>query len=319
MTPYTDIKVAEEALKGSKDIVSLLNRTFNEHTEVIGTSVTLECPTGVQEYTTIFKPMKAKFRLMHKDLSFPCGKSRSVELKMISGFKDRSDCIIYDDKGFILNIGDLEDEQEYQLIARYDFDKRILNRLVDRVSPRDSPHMPDEQDLDYELNAQLKYPKLLSQTFSDFNIKSLDLNVSVAVHEDVKLAIPSELTNEVEALVELSKKKGRDEKWNDFQKLMYAQNTRYGGKGVQLLRSLSNVFTPPTFRQFINVDGGFSYLKTERGREYYTSVPFPVWPVNMNVISETNLSIDKPASNGVLTYKRGKLVTEIKGMIGAGH
>ncbi len=315
MDPYTDLKTAEAVLKTSKDIGRFLNQIFNEHAEIIGASTTLYCPLGVQEYLTIFKPMKAKIRLMHKYLNFNYGKPKGVELKKVHGFKDCSDAIRYTDDGFILDIGALEDEQEYQIISSYDFDKRILNQLVDRVPPKDVPHNNIVENLSYELNAQLKYPKLLGQVYSDFNIKNIDLDVQVAVHEDVKLSIPDELTEEAEALVELSKKKGRDEKFNDYQRLLHAQNSRFGGKGVELLRNLSTLFTPPVFRKFVDVGGGFNYLDAERGREYYTSVPFPIWPVNMKVTSETNLSLDKPASNGVLIYRRGNLIKEVKEMV----
>ncbi len=318
MEPVISLKSAETALKSSKDIGQMLGRIFKESSEIVGASTTIYCPIGVQEYTTIFKPMKAKFPVFHKELKFDGVRPKEVELKLLNGFQDRSDAIVNNDNGFTLNLGALEDEQQYQLVARYDFDKRMLNNLIDRVTPRDVPHNGSSDELEYELSAQLKYPKLLKQVYSDFNIRNIDLNVSVSVHEDVKLSIPSELTEEVEALVELSKVKGTDEKHRDYNRLVYAQQSRYGGKSVELLRGLSTFFTPPVFRKYIDVErgGGFNILKTERGKEYYTSVPFPIWPVNMNVVSETNLNLQKPAANGKLIYKRGSLVTEVKKLIG---
>ena len=48
----------------------------------------------------------------------------------------------------------------------------------------------------------------------------------------------------------------------------------------------------------------FRYSDCIRGKELYDAIPFPTFPKSIKIVSRTDLSLDKPANEGRLIYKK---------------
>ena len=86
---------------------------------------------------------------------------------------------------------------------------------------------------------------------------------------------------------------------------------RYAGREQEVLMDLQDIFEPLQFCTFVDVKSPFRYSDCIRGKEFYDKIPFPTFPKTMKVISRTDLSLDKPAAEGRLIYKKKDLQDKI--------
>lgn len=162
------------------------------------------------------------------------------------------------------------------------------------------------------MSAQLKHVGVLKKNYYSVNLRDVPFIVDVAIHHDVRITVPGIYRKQLETFVEITKKKGRSEKYKDLMQLQRLQKLKYGGVELATLRDLFELFTPTRFRQFIEVLRDFYYSDCMRGSDFYDTLPFPTWPKTMKVISRTDLNLDKPAADGTLVYRYNDFISEIK-------
>jgi hypothetical protein len=163
--------------------------------------------------------------------------------------------------------------------------------------------------------AQMKHLESLRSEYGRIDLRDVDFSVDVGVHQDLNTKIPTGFKEQIETLTQLTQKKGRDEKFKLYQKLLHIQASKYGGKELDILHDIIEVFSPTTFRKFADVTGDFHYSNCEKGTNVY-DYPFVTWPKFMKVISRTDLGLDKPASRGTLIYKRQDFLSELGKIFG---
>lgn len=59
----------------------------------------------------------------------------------------------------------------------------------------------------------------------------------------------------------------------------------------------------------------FRYSNCYKGKEYF-ELPIQIIPKKMHVIARADLTLEKPATEGVLIYKRNQFMEEIKNILG---
>ena len=294
-------KAMEKMLKRADGIDKNITDAF----QVSGREMTILCPESIQKYSLSIVAKESGF--FNKKARFELGKVRRTTIRAVAGLQP-IDAITTMDNGFELNLKKLKPGELYVLDAEYTLDDpNFIEALVNREVVNETP---ESDSTKYWMVAQLKHLESLKSQYGRIDLRDVDFNVNVGVHQDVNTKIPNGFKEQIETLAQLTKKKGRGEKFNLFQKLLQIQNTRFGGKEIELLSNIMEVFSPSVFRKFVNVTSDFHYSNCEKGTGVY-DYPFVMWPKFMKVTSRTDLGLNKPASNGELVYKRGEFMSEL--------
>jgi hypothetical protein len=300
-------KGVEKMLKRADGIDSNVSDAFT----VQGREMTILCPESIQKYSLSLTAKPTGF--FNKKAKFELGKVRRVNIRSIIGLQS-IDAITPLDNGFELNLKKLKPGEQYVLDVEYFLEEQnFLDSLVNREVVNETP---EGDSTKYWMVAQLKHLESLKTNFCRIDLRDVDFNVNVGVHQDVSTKIPGAFKDQLETIAELTKRKGRSEKFKLFQKLLHIQNTKFGGKEYELLGDVMSLFSPPNFRKYVNVEKDFHYSTCEKGTSVY-DFPIVTWPKFMKVTSRTDLGLDKPASNGQLIYKRGDFMTELEQIFGS--
>ena len=307
--------VAEKAIQSLIKKATSIEETTKNGFKIEGREMTILCPDRIQKYSISLTPKKTG--VLPKSLKFSNGIPKRVELRQIMGLSQKKEAIKMTNDGFKINMKPLTSGELYILDLEYPIENpRFIESLVERTIPRDVPHKSEEDTVEYEMSAQIKHVGVLKQQYCGVDLRDVDFTVNVAVHQDVKTTIPGIFHEQLETMVELSKKKGRSEKFRLMMKQMQLQQSKYGGKELDILHELYDCFTPQSFKQFVEIKKDFSYHDCERGSDFYDTLPFPTWPKSMKVVSRTDLNLDKPAADGVLVYQHSDFISEIEKLFG---
>ena len=286
--------------------ISKIDQNINDTFQIDGREMTVLCPESVQKYSVSLISKKNSF--FHNKARFELGKVRRANIRSLIGLKS-IDAITLTKNGFELDLKKLRPGERYSMDIEYSLDDpRFLESLVNREVVKETPR---EDSTEYWLVAQLKHLESLKSDYGRIDLRDIDFNVDVGVHQDVNTKIPDGFKDQVETLSQLTKKKGRSEKFKLFQKLMSIQNKPQGGKEFKILGNISELFSPMSFRKFVDVSQDFHYYNCEKGSNVY-DYSFASWPKFMKITSRTDLGLDKPASKGTLIYKKSDFMSEME-------
>lgn len=298
-----------EMLKKSKSI----DKTLSEEFKIRGKEMRIECPQSIQHYSVVFETKGS--RILPKKKKFNFGKVRRVYLRPIMSLQPVYDAVSYTENGFEINLKKLEKDTLYLLDVDYFIeDRRFIDALVNRNVAKESV---GDETKEYWMVAQLKHLDVLKQEFGYIELKDLDFGVDVSVYNEIKMKVPSIFRQQLEIAVKLlSKHHGsRDEQFKlliQHQQLLHARKEKYYGKIFEILEEIQEIFSPLTFRRFVDVQKDFHYYSCERGKDFYETLPFPTWPKSMKVISRTDINFDRPAADGLLIFKKGDFMDELE-------
>lgn len=279
--------------------------------KIDGQEMTIICPEGKQKYSMLIIPKSSISKPKSKVIT-NCRPVR-VELKQMMGFAEVPNAIQMLDDGFKINAGLLSPGETYILeIENKIEDPRFLDHLVDRNKPRDIPHDGDGKIRRYEISAQLKFLDVLKRDFGAVKLRDLEMNVDVAVYQDVNTSIPKVFRDQLETLVKFSKSKDKSKAHQLMMRHLQLQQSEYGGNSFELLRDLQDVFDPFRFQKYVDVKKDFHYRDCRRGAMCYDSTLMPNWPKLMTVISRTDLSLNKAAADGIVEYNHATFKTDIE-------
>lgn len=304
-------EVAERVVTSIVKKANSVEKVFKNDFEIEGQEMTVFCPEGIQKYSMSIIPKDTN--ILTKNVKFNNGVPIRLELRQVMGLSNITDATEITTTGFKIDPKKLDPGELYILDVEYKIDdRRFVDALVDRTNPKDLPHKPNEDIRQYEMSAQLKHLRVLKQKYYNVNLRDVDFTVDIAVHQDVKTTIPGIFKQQIETLVEFSKKKGRSEKFKIMMKHMQLQKQKYGGKELDIIDNLHGLFTENKFKQFIDIQKDFSYSDCTRGSDFYDALPFPTWPKSMKVVSRTDLNLENPAAEGILAYKHSNFISEIE-------
>lgn len=299
----------KEMLKRSKSI----DKTLSEEFKILGKEMRIECPQSIQHYSVVFETKGSHILLKKKKFNF--GKVRRVSLRPIISLQPVSDAISYTESGFEINLKKLEKDTLYLLDVDYFIeDRRFIDALVNRNVAKESV---GDETKKYWMVAQLKHLDVLKQEFGFIELKDLDFSVDVSVYNEIKMKVPSIFRRQLETAVKLLSKHhgGRDEQFKLLQQhkqLLRARKEQYYGEILEILEEIQEIFSPLTFRKFVDVQKDFHYYGCERGKDFYETLPFPTWPKSMKVISRTDINFNRPAADGLLVFKKGNFMDELE-------
>jgi len=289
-----------------------IESVLQEHFVVDGQRMTVLCSEKLQKYTYTLIPKSRGIKDIlskHIDLKGVTARESLYQVRGLTPVR----AVKRTPDGIRIDLTNLIPGEYYTLELEYEFEEpRFIEALVDKVPPRDIPHVRDGVK-HYELSAQLKDPRSLKKHFtSGVYLRDVDFTVDVSVHQDVNTTLPGVFIKQVDILRELEKPKGRAETYKLMYQKQHLEKAKFGGKTNKYLESLYEVFTPVNFENYIDVQKDFFYSQCSRGAELYEDVPFPTWPKTMKVTSKTDLNLDNPASDGILIYKHNEFLKEIE-------
>lgn len=296
----------EKILRRADGVDNNISDAFN----IQGREMTIVCPESIQEYSLSLTAKQTGF--FTKKVKIELGKVKRAKITSVMGLQSIK-AITPLQNGFEINLNRLTPGEQYVLDVEYFLeDANFIDSLINREVVSDSP----EGDLTkYWMVAQLKHLESLKSEYCKIDLRDVDFNVDVGIHQDVSAKIPDSFKEQLETIAELTKRKGRSEKFALYHKLLHIQNTKYGGSEYQLLSAIMNLFSPLSFRKYVDVEQDFHYSTCEKGTSVY-DFPMVTWPKFMKVTSRTDLDLDKPASHGHLIYKRGDFIAELEKIFG---
>jgi len=297
-------KVIEESIKRSK----MVDKGISNNFKIRGRDMLIKCPESIQQYSISFEPKGGS--IFHRKEKFEFGKVRRVTVRPILSLQSIPHAITILKNGFELDLKSLKSGEAHIMDIEYKIeDSRFIDSLVNRNVASETPK---DDCTEYWMVAQLKHLKSLQQDFGYLELRDVDFGIDVAVHQDIKMKIPTIFRQRLETIVQLTRPKGRSERFREYMRLVHQDKQKYSGKEFDILGNIQDLFFPPTFQKFVEVTKDFHYHTSERGSDFYETLPFPTWPKTMKVISRTDLDFEKPASDGLLIYKKRDFIKELE-------
>lgn len=298
--------ILEKSIEAITRRASKIEQNIVDEFKIDGREMTILCPESIQKYS-----LSIILKNRHSNKTrFELGKVRRADIRSVVGFESPNAINILDN-GFELKLDKLQPNQRYLLDVEYAIeDPNFLSSLVNREVVREAPN---EDSTEYWMMAQLKHLDALKSEYGRIDLRDVDFNVDVGVHQDVNTKIPDGFKDQLKTITELLQRKGRGEKFRLYHQLLSMQNKPQAGHEFEILGSLAALFSPPTFKKFINVSRDFHYYNCEKGTNVY-DYSFMSWPKFMKITSRTDLGLDRPASQGALVYKKSDFMSEIENL-----
>lgn len=298
--------VVENSIEAITKRVSKIEQNLNNAFKINNREMSISCPESIQRYSLSITTKRNSF--FKSKANFELGKVRRASIRSVVGLESPPAVSILEN-GFELNLKKLKPEEQYILDIEYFIeDPEFLESLVDRRVVHETPY---ENDTEYWMVAQLKHLDALKSKYGRIDLRDVGFNVNVGVHQDINTKVPEEFKDVLVAVAELLQRKGRDEKYKSYVKLRSLQNKPQAGHEFEILGRLEELFSPLTFKRFVQVSRDFHYSSCEKGVNVYDS-SFMAWPKFMKVTSRTDLGLHKPASEGTLVYKKSDFISEIE-------
>ena len=190
-------------------------------------------------------------------------------------------------------------------------DPSLVDDLVDRNEGHE-PGGPNKNE--YWLSAQLKNPKILRNNFGRFDMRSVDVTVDVGVHNELNTTIPPEFISRLKTFFAIMAERDPRRQFMAVPKLRQLARETTAGREFKILIDLEALFMPGSFEKFVDVQKDFRYSECYKGKECF-EMPIEIIPKKMNVISRTDLTLEKPTADGILVYKNNLFVDAIKNVL----
>ncbi|HDZ36585.1 MAG TPA: hypothetical protein ENH81_06740 [Thermococcus sp.] len=210
----------------------------------------------------------------------------------------------------ILHLKNLKPKEDYivELDLKIHDDKFVESLVYTKI-----PKEPEEDDhlKKYPISAQLTHLKYWENAFSRFELYGIDVKVDVAVHQEIKLKVPRQFEDYLRTIYKLaSVPMDRTQQLRLVMKLSKQQHSKFGGKELDIIRELQQLFTPAKFSKYIEIKGEFRYDDVARGPDF-NELPIPTWPKKMIVVSRTDLDLQTPAKRGEVLFKKKEFMEDI--------
>jgi len=307
----SDISKTAKSLFG---LVEKINKTLSEmkDLEILNQELVAKTPELLGEYSVAISsgPFVRK-------LKFPFPAIVNLYAHSMPDYSDQRQAISRLKDGFEISLDRILPTSN-NLLLSFEFrikDNKFVKKLVRKDVQHDSPRGLEDESDEYWMHAQLKHLKILERLYRRLDLRDIDFGVNVAVHQDLKTAIPSDFVRNLKIIAEWIKTKDRVKKWRLGWEHLRLGPKSYTGKENELISDIQSLFFPQEFKRFVEVTEPFRYYESVRGVDFY-DLPFQAFPKTMTVVSRTTLNLESPAAKGKLIYKKHVLRDEISRILG---
>ncbi|MCL2477650.1 hypothetical protein [Candidatus Bathycorpusculum sp.] len=201
----------------------------------------------------------------------------------------------------------------FRIEIHYRMNESSLNALVHQ---RSSPE-PFKDGKKYHLSAQLISPRSLTHGFSSVDVKDYPVTARIHIQESIDVALPStKIFKQIRKIEEellsdqdphaVSKTLQLHRQHRELKKRFEQE------KPMQALRELLIFLRPEKFLNYVNVIDDFRLHKCKWGSGLMEVASNISLPQEMDIMTRTDLSLDKPAAKGILEYQETAFAQEVK-------
>jgi hypothetical protein len=265
-----------------------------------------------------YKPETTSMRINYKDrssdltlyLSIPetiKRKIRHVEIPAYIGYKiyemydesfNRVDYVVeYKDGKWILHANKLPASEKYLVIMKGSISKEALDRIVKVHAPED-PKKDEESDK-YWIHSAIKDMRILEQIWRELAVERVSTNVRVGVERYFTTSIPRPIRMMLktrESLLRAIESGQRERARLESQYRYWRRKT--GATTGEIYELIRRLVSGEIFTNFILVDNPYEISSIE------PTTPVLFIPEKVGVGVETDLSFQRPAAEGYLTFKK---------------
>lgn len=189
-------------------------------------------------------------------------------------------------------------------------DVSVLDSLVERTAA----HEPSGTEMnEYWISAQIKQPNVLIEHahFRRLDLRDVNVTIDVAISNELKTTIPDPFIRRLQIFFEILSEKDPRQQWKAIPRLRGLAKQKTAGKEFKILGEIDSIFLPREFSKYVEILKDFRYSNCYKGRAFY-ELPIEIIPKKMVIISRTDLTLQKPAAEGVLIYKYDLFTKKLK-------
>ncbi len=308
-----DLPNSSEAIESASKIVELaenigkvLDKIYALKKE--GQGISIKVPEGICQYDAIVKVRGSG--IVSKNIAFQLPEVDNVTGVCMPSLKPLHDSIRKTAEGFCLFLEGVPDGTDY-ILLQFQYKTPGADFMSNLVESSVSAEPEEHNDRDeYWMHAGLKFPQILVKAYSHLRLENIELNVDVAVENELKTAVPAFV---IKSLRSIRKLLGHTDRNLSHQAMInYLRSKRQIGMDIySLMAQINNVFLPTRFKSFVEVTSPFKYHDSKQGSDFY-DYPGQILPKVMAVTSRTDLSLQNPARDGKVIYKKTDLSKELE-------
>jgi len=309
---------AIQAVKAAVRTVGKIWKAFDDaktHVSIENQELSFRVPERTGQYSVALKLKTGP--LGHSPLiQFPIpGVTKVVVHALDRAFSPQPQSVIKVPSGYAFDASKLASGIQ-SILVTFDFvseEPGLMDALVERSWTHDSAEdkLPDVSE--YWMTAQLRHPSVLRTDYGRLDLRGFDVRVDVGVSQDVKTAIGNPFSRHLEVVNRLMLTRDRNESVRLA--LQKAKGVRFAGRENELIAQVQDLFYERAFRKFVEVIDPFHYDNCYRGADMY-EIPMLAIPKAMTIIARTDLSLEHPASDGKMLYKKRELRDTISKALG---
>lgn len=184
----------------------------------------------------------------------------------------------------------------------------FISNLVEKTLAAEPVEYNDRDE--YWIHAQLKFPQILQKAYSHLRLQDVNISVNVAVDNEIKTAVPKSVIRGLRTIRRLLSESDRSKA--HVYLMQHLQSRRRLGMSVyDVIYQINSLFASERFKSFVHVTPPFRYFDSKLGTDFY-DFPGQVLPKAMTVVSRTDLSLETPAVEGKVVYKKRDLHGELE-------
>ena len=313
------MKMAEDLPKILFGIAEYVYKIWEKipKTKILNQETTINVPESVVEYS-MFLRIPSDFRSVRKPIEFSDPSIIRVSASSLHPFprtvREAVRKGVYEDGRVVYALFPELLPQDSDLISMtvsYRInDISVLKDLVDRQKAHE-PSGPEKNE--YWMSAKLKHPKALIEHahFKRFDLRDVDVTVDVGIHNELKATIPRPFIRRLKMFFDIMAETDPRRAHLAIPQLRRLARTKTAGREFKILVDLESLFLPGSFSKYVDVTKDFRYSDCYKGKDFY-ELPVQMIPRKMNIISRADLTLEKPAAEGILIYKNKLFVDAIE-------
>jgi hypothetical protein len=299
-----------------KDVVSfmrpLVSKLTTSGAEVQYPELRLKCPEQTMEYTAGPRLRKKLLSGNYAKLNIPI--PEKCRLVSLAPYRPLDEAVTITREGIAIDrrlLQGLGENFRIELVYPLESSK-ALNSLVYRSSPSENLEDDDEAEIQrFWLHSELKSVEFLRDIYKHVRIEDVDVVVDVTLREDVKAVISPDLRFEMGMMAKLGSR-DRNEQRRALEYRRRHPVSKFRGNIFKAMQDAQELFQPSKFRRFLSLEGSYRLSKCRRGASL-SDVFLPLYfPQSMLVYSATDLTLENPAMDGKLIYKKSEFMKRLE-------
>jgi hypothetical protein len=274
----------------------------------------LKSAENLVEFNTGIKVKSGIFTGSHLKLNIPApDKARMYSL---SPYRPLDGAVEVTPSGVSVNRSKVEGYGEsFRLELEYTLSgPNALAGLVYTSSPAETISVGGGDVQRYWLHSELKTLKSLKEIYERVRVEDVDVRVDVTLRDDINNVIPEDVRFEMMMMARLS---SSDRNVSSTAAAYRRRHPvpRFRGNLFQVTQEMMELCQPSKFRKFLTLEGPYRMAKCNRSAAL-ADIYLPVSvPHAMEVYSKTDLTLEEPAKDGKLIYKKSDFLNQLEKII----